>query len=605
MQRRNRLMRIGLVVAGSLFVAVLAGLVYVLFSDNEIAPVGMVSIIASADSTIVGGSLTFIGEMRDAAGELLDGREKLWSSSAPKIAVIDTSGVIIGISEGRTVITLLSEGVVTNLPIDILSAPVESVTLTPETATVVVGERIQLATIINDFRGNPVSGRDVRWSSREPNIASVDASSGLVTGIFAGTATIIAESEETVGEANITVNEAPVALVLVDPESTTILRGETIVASVTLRDTEGNVAGGRLIDWTSSDPEIATVDSVSGAVTGLVPGTAFITANSEGKSAALLIQVIPRPVASIVLSLSSPTIGVGEIVLPISVMVLDDQGNELHDRNVEWFSRDSGILTVDRATGEFTGVSAGSTVLTVTTEDRAANAIITVVAQTIPPSISVSQTNDSRGGFFQISGVGFPSSTRISITINLSGGGQFFSLFSDVNGAFETFVSIPRTTGELGSIIAIDSSGAKASRNVVVPPKISVPGNPGGWINTGLTVLAGDTLQITATGEIQFDSAGRTADPSGRPDGDPPGNNTLVPFVGSHTLVGRIGSTGSLFDQTGFFVGSSYNRVMRTSGELFLGFNDGYVRSDRRGLDPGGVGDNSGAYSVFIAIVKR
>jgi hypothetical protein len=124
------------------------------------------------------------------------------------------------------------------------------------------------------------------------------------------------------------------------------------------------------------------------------------------------------------------------------------------------------------------------------------------------------------------------------------------------------------------------------------------------WQNTGVFVNAGDLLGITATGSIRFDSAGRTADPNGDPDGDSILGliNYLVPSVQPHTLVGRIGTSGDLTDLSGFLVGSSFSQVVGSSGHLFLAFNDGFVRADRSGLDSGGVGDNDGSFLATITV---
>lgn len=124
------------------------------------------------------------------------------------------------------------------------------------------------------------------------------------------------------------------------------------------------------------------------------------------------------------------------------------------------------------------------------------------------------------------------------------------------------------------------------------------------WQDTGLEVQAGDTVEITATGSVRFDSAGRMADPDGQPDGDliVGSMGALVPDEPSHTLVGRIGSSGSLTDLSGFLVGSDYLGTASESGKLFLGFNDIFVKPDRSGLDSGGVGDNSGSFSTEITI---
>src|SRR5262249_26289960 len=54
--------------------------------------------------------------------------------------------------------------------------------------------------------------------------------------------------------------------------------------ATTLKDSAGNVLAGRIVRWTSSDPTVAVVDSVSGQLTGLDRGTVTVTATSEGKT---------------------------------------------------------------------------------------------------------------------------------------------------------------------------------------------------------------------------------------------------------------------------------------------------------------------------------
>jgi hypothetical protein len=52
----------------------------------------------------------------------------------------------------------------------------------------------------------------------------------------------------------------------------------------TLRDANGNTVSGRTVRWTTSNPAVATIDSVSGLLTGIDRGTVTVTATSEGKS---------------------------------------------------------------------------------------------------------------------------------------------------------------------------------------------------------------------------------------------------------------------------------------------------------------------------------
>lgn len=83
------------------------------------------------------------------------------------------------------------------------------VNVTPATATVATGETIQLIAVILDGNGNPVA-ETVNWATMQPAIATVDQT-GLVTGMLAGEAQIVATFSGVGGMAVITVTEtAPI-----------------------------------------------------------------------------------------------------------------------------------------------------------------------------------------------------------------------------------------------------------------------------------------------------------------------------------------------------------------------------------------------------------
>ncbi len=85
--------------------------------------------------------------------------------------------------------------------------PVASVTVSPATASVTVGQTVQLTATPRDAAGNPLSGRAVAWVSSATRVATVSGS-GLVAGVAAGTATITASSEGQSGTAAVTVSGA-------------------------------------------------------------------------------------------------------------------------------------------------------------------------------------------------------------------------------------------------------------------------------------------------------------------------------------------------------------------------------------------------------------
>jgi uncharacterized protein YjdB len=170
--------------------------------------------------------------------------------------------------------------------------PVGSVVVSPATASVAVGATVQLTATTKDANGNVLTGRGIAWSSNATGVATVN-SSGVVTGVAAGSATITATSEGKSGTAAITVTASappPVATVTVSPASASVAVGSTVQLTATTKDVNGNVLTGRTITWSSSATSIASVNG-TGLVTGMAAGSATITATSEGKSGTSGISV--------------------------------------------------------------------------------------------------------------------------------------------------------------------------------------------------------------------------------------------------------------------------------------------------------------------------
>ena len=91
-----------------------------------------------------------------------------------------------------------------NVTVTCAPSPVASVSVAPPSATVPVGQSVQLSATPKDANGNALTGRAVTWSSSNTSVANVDGS-GLVTAGAAGSATITATSEGQSGTSSITV----------------------------------------------------------------------------------------------------------------------------------------------------------------------------------------------------------------------------------------------------------------------------------------------------------------------------------------------------------------------------------------------------------------
>jgi uncharacterized protein YjdB len=257
-------------------------------------------------------------------------------------------------------------------------AAVASVALNPTTASIAPGASVTITATPRDASGNALSGRTVSWSSSSTSVATV-SSSGVVTGVAAGSATITATSEGQSANAAITVTGIPVASVSLTAQAPGLNAGTTDTLTAIPKDANGNTLSGRTVTWSTSNASIATVNS-NGVVSGVAPGSVNITATSEGKSASVTLTVYSSaPVATVVVTPNALTLHVGEKGT-LTVTLKDAQGNTLGYRFISASNSNPSVASVvngDPVT--VTGVAQGTATLTYTSEGKSGSATITVV----------------------------------------------------------------------------------------------------------------------------------------------------------------------------------------------------------------------------------
>ena len=150
---------------------------------------------------------------------------------------------------------------------------VTAVSVTPESASIDVGETVQL-----DAVATPAEApQGVKWSSSDEDVASV-SDEGLVLGKAEGIAEITARSTANAsksGSATVEVSYAPVTGVTIAPPAAELLVGESVGFSATVQPANANPA----VTWSSSNEGVALV-STAGLVTAVGSGAAQITATS-------------------------------------------------------------------------------------------------------------------------------------------------------------------------------------------------------------------------------------------------------------------------------------------------------------------------------------
>jgi len=256
------------------------------------------------------------------------------------------------------------------------------VSILGETGPVAVGRTRQLAVQLHDAAGNELGGRAVAWTSSDTSVLAVSLV-GAVTGRKPGSATVTASSEGRSGTITLQVNEAtadlpaPVASVHLSGGGETLDPGGTAQITAEARDAKGRPLAGRTVVWNSSDPGVVSVSS-TGLVKAIGPGTATVTASSEGLDARATFTVNqprPAPVAAIAITPASTAVDVGASV-QLQAGLRDERGQPLQDRPVSWKSSDERIARVNQE-GEVTAVASGSVTITATAEGKSARASVT------------------------------------------------------------------------------------------------------------------------------------------------------------------------------------------------------------------------------------
>lgn len=253
-------------------------------------PVASVDVTPASANLAPGGVVQLTAVARDIDGSILSGRSVAWSTSNAAVATV-SAGRVTAVAVGSAQIVATVEGFSDTSVITVAVVPVASVEVTPATANLAVGNKLQLSAVAKDAGGAILSGRSMTWSTSSAQIASVVA--GLVTGVSAGTVQIAATAEGQSDTATITVTFAAVASVAVVPDATSVAVDGSYQFGVVLKDVSGNVLNGRAVAWSSNNTAVATVNA-SGMARGVAAGSATISALSEGISGSASLTVFTQ-----------------------------------------------------------------------------------------------------------------------------------------------------------------------------------------------------------------------------------------------------------------------------------------------------------------------
>ncbi|MDE2890781.1 MAG: Ig-like domain-containing protein, partial [Gemmatimonadota bacterium] len=382
--------------------------------------VARVTVSPSSASIEEGGTQQFSATAYDSVDVEISGKTFVWSSDSASVATVDSSGLATGVDAGSTTITATVDGVSGTATLTVTEPPpvVARVTVSPSSVSIEEGGAQQFSATAYDSVDVEISGKTFVWSSDSASVATVD-SSGLATGVDAGSTTITATADGVSGTATLTVTEAPpaVARVTVSPSSVSIEEGGTHQFNATAYTSDNTMISGKTFAWTSSSASVATINA-SGLATGVDAGSTTIRATVDGISgtATLTVTEAPPAVARVTVSPSSVSIEEGG-THQFNATAYTSDNTMISGKTFAWTSSSASVATIN-ASGLATGVDAGSTTIRATVDGISGTATLTVTEA--PPAVarvtvSPSSVSIEEGGTHQFNATAYTSdNTMIS-----------------------------------------------------------------------------------------------------------------------------------------------------------------------------------------------
>jgi uncharacterized protein YjdB/uncharacterized protein YcfL len=385
----------------------------------------------------------------------------VWRSSNTQVATVGSSdvagstpGLVTSVGVGTTTITALAtysgtggdnSGVLATagfsvtgpapVPISALSIfPGTQSLVLPLTASGISSQALKFYAIgTNGSTGVQMdvsSGYGVQWTSTNPLVANI-GSNGMATVLGPGSTTITAVLTNTgsivtaTATLTVTTGSEPLLSIAVLPGTQSLAAGQqsqliafgTYSSAPVMRSMVGNVA------WSSSNTAIASVNSSTGMVKGVAPGTAVITitaSNPDGSivigSATVTVTTATEPLLSMSIFPAAATLAsVGQTsqlsaigdFSPTSTSTLSGFLNMVSipsdptmlavEKPIVWTSSNPLVATVDNTTtntaGTVTAVGIGTAAITAVATNQTDNSVVTAsgtVTVTGPATTTVS-----------------------------------------------------------------------------------------------------------------------------------------------------------------------------------------------------------------------
>jgi uncharacterized protein YjdB len=352
--------------------------------------------IVPASTTIAAGTSTKLTVIGSYSGQFTRDvtDQATWSSDDTAVAGFITASSpsrVTGVAKGSAILKATVGGLSATSSLTVSNATIQTVTVTPASATVPSGLTTQFTASGTFLDGTTITTQDLTfdatWTSSTPAVATVSdlpASKGLAQGLTVGTSTINATfgAVPVSGTATLTVTAAVLRSITVTPPNSTVTGFSKTVDFIAT----GNFSDGTSAPvtstaaWSSSAVGVATIVASSGLATTVAAGTTIISATLNGVTGITNLTVTAPTLIANGLAITPA----GPIFLAINAsqqLVVTATFSDGSTQNVAigsaWTSSVPTITSVN-TTGLITGVSVGVATITAQYLGQSVSTTVTV-----------------------------------------------------------------------------------------------------------------------------------------------------------------------------------------------------------------------------------
>lgn len=440
-----------------------------------------------------------------------------WSSSVPGVAAVSAGGLATSVGQGSSSISATLGSVVGSVILTVTAPALTAIAVSPATATVASGGTQQFAASGTYSNG---STQDVTasasWTSSASGIAKV--SSGLASGVGAGSASITAMVGTVSGSAALTVTAAPTLVSLaVSPANGSFALGTMQQLAAT-----GTYSDGSTLDmtaqvaWSTADGTIASVNS-RGLATSIAVGSTTVSATSGAIVGTTGLTVTPAQLVSLALTPAIPSIPSGMTQPFAATGSFTDGTMQTVTQSVVWSSSAPTVASVSNASGSqgvATAVAAGTSTIAASSGNITASTTLTITPAVLE-TITISPANPliALGTAQQLVATGiFSDGSTMDLTATAAWASDDAAVASVSagglgNSAAIGTANISATVGTVAGSTGLTVTAAALVSIAIGPPSATIPlGTTQQFTATG-TYTDGTTQDVTRTGHWSSTSA--------------------------------------------------------------------------------------------------